>query len=106
MFASQLTAVLALAATALAAPATITLREDDVLLYGNGRYQLMKRTDLSELEAARKNGTVPPMPSYLDPKLITTTGSNNTSTPQVRSLQSRDDSTIIIPAPDNRFLGW
>lgn len=110
MLASQLTAILALAATVLSAPAPIILREDDVLLYGNGRYQLMKRTELDELEAIRKNGTLPPMPGSLDPKLITTSGISNaidnTTSPQPRSLRSRDDATIIIPAPDNRFLGW
>ncbi|KAF9734331.1 hypothetical protein PMIN06_004232 [Paraphaeosphaeria minitans] len=46
MFASQL--------LAMVAPSTITLRADDDILYGKGRYQLIKCTSIDELEAFRK----------------------------------------------------
>ena len=68
MHASQALAFLAAAATLVsAAPAAIHLRADDVLLYGQGRYTVMKRADFDELEAYRRNNTVPPMPAHLDP---------------------------------------
>lgn len=104
---SQLLTIVALSTAAIAAPSTITLRADDVVLYGKGRYQVIKRSLLDELEAFRKNGTVPPMPGYLDPNLVTETGPNTTTTKRESSpVQKRDSSTIVIPSPDSRFLGW
>jgi hypothetical protein len=103
MLTSHLFPILALSTAATAAP-TITLRSDDVLLYGAGRYQILKRTDLADLEALRKNGTTPPMPGYLDPNLTTKNGTN-TAQSAPRSIQKRDTS-IVIPGPDTRFLGW
>ncbi|KAF1976233.1 hypothetical protein BU23DRAFT_551707 [Bimuria novae-zelandiae CBS 107.79] len=112
MLTSQLLSILALGTATLAAPSTITLRADDVVLYGNGRYQIMKRSDLDELENYRKNGVVPPMPNYLNPDLVTSTPNTTDSTGtqegglEKRGLQKRAGSTIIIPNPDERFLGW
>lgn len=105
---SQLLTVVALTTGAMAAPSVITLRSDDVVLYGKGRYQIIKRTELDEIEALRKNGTVPPMPGYLDSNLITISGpnANNSSQTENRPVQKREDSTIIVPGPDSRFLGW
>ncbi|KAL1594356.1 hypothetical protein SLS60_010116 [Paraconiothyrium brasiliense] len=100
--------MVAMSTTVLAAPSTITLRADDVVLYGSGRYQIMKRADLDELEAFHKNGTVPPMPGYLNSNLITTTSPNaiNNTQKEGPSVQKRAGSVIIIPSPDSRFLGW
>ncbi|KAF2443218.1 hypothetical protein P171DRAFT_57742 [Karstenula rhodostoma CBS 690.94] len=108
MLASQLYALIAMGTAAMAAPSTITLRTDDVVLYGNGRYQITKRTDLDELEAFHKNGTVPPTPGYLNSNLITKSGSTTTNILQRDSgaIQKRGSSTIVIPNPDSRFLGW
>ncbi|KAK7187777.1 hypothetical protein DPSP01_010827 [Paraphaeosphaeria sporulosa] len=107
MLASQLLAIVAMGTTAMAAPSTIKLRADDVVLYGNGRYQIIKRTELNELEALRKNGTVPPMPGNLNPNLVTSSGPSTSVTQrQTRSIQKRGSSTIVIPNPDSRFLGW
>jgi hypothetical protein len=105
------TAVLA-AAAPTALPAPIQMGSDDVILYGHGRYQFMKRADFAELDDARKNDTVPPMPGYLDGSLFhgppsgTTEGTANV-TPPSRSLEKRKNSaTIIIRNPASRFLGW
>lgn len=108
---SQLFSAVILGTSAvLAAPSTIVLREDDVVLYGKGRYQIIKRSELSELEAARKNGTVPPMPGSLNPELVTIGGKNLTgvgnSTEKRSTMKKRGDSTIVIPSPDSRFIGW
>lgn len=109
MLTSQILAFTALGMTALAAPSTITLRSDDVVLYGKGRYQIMKRSELEDIEAYRNNGTTPPKPAYLDPNVITTTGASDAvaTDKKVRSTKKRwSESTIIIRNPDNRFLGW
>lgn len=108
MLTSHILTFTALGMTALAAPTTINVRTDDVVLYGKGRYQIMKRTDLEELEAYRKNGTVPPRPSYLDENLNTITAPSdiNAAEKSARSVQKRAESTIIVPGPDSRFLGW
>jgi len=99
----------ALVAVATAAPASIILRSDDVVLYGQGRYQIMKRTDLSELEDLRKNNIVPPMPGYLDEKLFHGPGDAaptniTTSDPPINRRFSSN--TLIIRNPASRFLGW
>lgn len=90
-------------ASVSAAPAPIAVSPDDVILHGNGRLAVMKRSDLTELEAARNAGTVPPKPSYLDDTLVTFTG-NETNAPTQR-LNKRA-TQLIIPAPNSRFLGW
>ncbi|KAF1917406.1 hypothetical protein BDU57DRAFT_570720 [Ampelomyces quisqualis] len=87
-----------------AAPAPIAVSADDVILYGSGRFSVMKRSDLTELEAARNAGTTPPKPSYLEDSLVTFTG-NETNEPQTQRLHRRD-TQLIIPAPNFRFLGW
>jgi hypothetical protein len=86
-----------------AAPAPVTVGIDDIILYGNGRLSLMKRSEFSDLEAARKSSTPPPKPSYLDDTLITFTGN---ATNQPAPLLTKRDTTLIIPGPNNRFLGW
>jgi hypothetical protein len=88
-----------------AAPAPVTVGVDDVILYGNGRLSVMKRSDFTELEAARKSGTAPPKPSHLDDTLITYSG-NQTLPSTNQTLEKRDETTIIIPGPKSRFLGW
>jgi hypothetical protein len=86
-----------------AAPAPIAVGADDVILYGNGRLSILKRSDFAELEAARTAGTVPPRPGYLDETLTTYTG-NDTNR---RTLQlNKRDATLIIANPNSRFLGW
>lgn len=87
-----------------AAPTPIKVNADDVILYGKGRFTMMKRSGLQELEAARNSGIAPPMPGSLDDTLYTILG-NKTSTP-VDQLKKRDGVTIIIPGADSRFLGW
>ncbi|KAJ4301737.1 hypothetical protein N0V90_003830 [Kalmusia sp. IMI 367209] len=99
--------MLAFGSVATAFPSTIQLREDDIVLYGKGRYQIMKRDDFTELQQARQNGTIPPMPGYLDTSLIhspdnSTTDGTNTR----RSIKKRGSETIIIPNAPQRFLGW
>jgi hypothetical protein len=86
-----------------AAPAPIAVGADDVILYGNGRLSILKRSDFADLEAARTAGTAPPKPGYLDETLTTYTG-NDTNRPTLQ-LNKRD-ATLIIPNPNTRFLGW
>ncbi|KAF1961864.1 hypothetical protein CC80DRAFT_522518 [Byssothecium circinans] len=113
MHAFQILALLVSASSFVtAAPRAIKIRADDVILYGQGRYQIMKRTELAELEECRRNGTLPPSPGYLNPKLpyynggnITTNGTTE-GTIIPRSLSKRGKETIIIPNKDERFLGW
>jgi hypothetical protein len=87
-----------------AAPAPVTVGVDDVILYGNGRLSIMKRSEFTELEAARKSSTVPPKPGHLDANLITYTGNQTVTSPP--QLRKRDETTIIVPGPKSRFLGW
>jgi hypothetical protein len=96
--------LLAISVTFVAAtPAPVAVDVDDVILYGKGRLSVMKRSDFAELEAARNGGVAPPKPSYLDDSLITYAGNQNiVPAPQLR----KRDTTIIIPGPKSRFLGW
>ena len=103
------TQVLALAssvALVAAAPAPISIGEDDIVLYSNdGRYQVMKRDDFDELKKLRESGVTPPMPSYLDDKLIPVP-MNETGSSEPK-LKKRGTTSIVVPNPDTpRFLGW
>ncbi|KAJ8113009.1 hypothetical protein OPT61_g4757 [Boeremia exigua] len=101
------TQVLALASTAAlvaAAPAPIAVGVDDVILYGkDGQYTVMKRDDLEEIKKLRESGIAPPKPGYLDDTLVTLSP-NDTEKPE-GTLNKRATS-IIIPNPHSRFLGW
>lgn len=90
--------------TSAAPTSPINIGPDDVVLYGNGRYSLMKRTDLAELQAARENGIVPPMPNYLDNTLYH--GPENSTSDSSLPTKRFDSSTVIIKNPASRFLGW
>lgn len=92
------------AAIVAAAPASIKVTEDDVILYGKGRFTMMKRSEFAELEAARNSDVAPPKPGYLDSSLYTVSG-NQTYTP-TENLEKRAGDTIIVPNPSARFLGW
>jgi hypothetical protein len=86
-----------------AAPAPVTVASDDVILYGNGRLSIIKRSDFAELEAARNSGSPPPKPGYLDKNLYTFTGNETiTSAPALKKREA----TLIIPNANSRFLGW
>lgn len=79
--------------------------EDDVILYGEGgRFQIMKRSDLEEVEKIR-NGILPmpPKPSYLDDTLITRPGN---ATRESDAVLEKRATRLIIPGPTDRFLGW
>ena len=101
---SQILALASSAALVAAAPAPIQVGADDVILYGkDGRFTMMKRADLDELEQLRKSGVTPPKPSYLDDTLITLPANESVKTDA--TLQKRTTS-IIVPDPHSRFLGW
>lgn len=109
MHASTLLALLpAVATLTLAAPAPVMIGADDVILHGNGRFQVMKRDDFEELEKLRMNNTVPPMPGNLDTTLFH--GPPEAATLNERRadapLQPRAGGGLIIPNPQSRFLGW
>ncbi|KAG9187911.1 hypothetical protein G6011_05782 [Alternaria panax] len=83
------------------APAPISIGVDDVILHGKGRFTVMKRSDFEELEAARKSGVVPPKPAYLDENHYSGNDTESTDQKHVKRATS-----IIIPNPNSRFLGW
>jgi hypothetical protein len=83
------------------APAPVSIGVDDVILHGKGRFTVMKRSDFEELEAARKSGVVPPKPAYLDENHYS---GNETNVPAKKFLKR--ETSIIIPNPNSRFLGW
>jgi hypothetical protein len=98
------TPLLALASSAaliVAAPTPVSIGVDDVILHGNGRFTVMKRSDFEELDAARKSGVVPPKPAYLDENHYS---GNETVSPANKHLKRA--TSIIIPNPNSRFLGW
>jgi hypothetical protein len=90
-------------AVASGAPASITLRSDEVILHGQGQYQIIKRSDLTELNEFRANHTVPPIPGYLETTLFHGPSNSTSSPPLTKRAES---TTLIIPAPPIRFLGW
>ena len=106
-------------ASVVAAPAApIEVTVDDVILYGSGRSMVMKRSEFLALELARNSSVPPPAPAGMDPKLtgaITYTGedcrpsfsANETIPHPPRGpLNKREINTIIIPNPNQHFLGW
>lgn len=100
---TQLICFTALLTSSLAAPTPIAITDDDVILYGTGRFSIVKRSDIDELDAARSSGVVPPKPGYLDNTLFTYAG-NETNTPS--SHKTKRDTTLIVPGRNSRFLGW
>ncbi|KAH8704655.1 hypothetical protein GQ44DRAFT_716399 [Phaeosphaeriaceae sp. PMI808] len=88
-----------------AAPAPVQVGVDDVILYGNGKFTLMKREDFAALEEARNSATAPPKPSHLDESLTTFTG-NETNVATAQPLTKRAEQVLIVPLPASRFLGW
>ncbi|PSN73967.1 hypothetical protein BS50DRAFT_566884 [Corynespora cassiicola Philippines] len=109
LFATALASGAALAAAVPApAPAPIQVGEDDVILYGSGRYKVIKRSEFDELEQLRKNKIVPPKPAYLDDTMYH--GPSNDTGAEVESHSSHDKrwktNTVIVRNPKQRFLGW
>lgn len=103
---SQVLALASSAALVAAAPASITVGVDDVILYSkDGRFTMMKRDDFDELKKLRESGVVPPKPSHLDDSLITIPANNSAPSKPQGSLKKRATS-LIIPNPHSRFLGW
>ncbi|KNG45831.1 celp0028 effector like protein [Stemphylium lycopersici] len=103
------TSALALAASAAmvaAAPApsnaAIKITQDDVVLHGNGRMKVMKRSEFEALNAGIK-AEVPPMPSYLDANLITYSGNQ---TLQANGRVQKRATELVVPGEVTRFLGW
>lgn len=103
---SQVLALASSAALVAAAPAPIMVGVDDVILYGkDGRFAMMKRDEFDELRKLRESGVVPPMPSYLDDTLITLPANETAPSTSEGTLRKRATS-LIIPNPHSRFLGW
>jgi hypothetical protein len=100
---SQFICFTAFIISSIAAPAPIAITADDVILYGKGRFSVVKRSEIDELDAARKSGIAPPKPGYLDDTLFTYSG-NETNTPSPK--RTKRDTTLIVPGPNSRFLGW
>lgn len=103
LFSTQALIIASGLACVSAAPAPFVVGLDDVILVGNGRLSVMKRSELKELEDARNAVSAPPKPSHLEDNLVTYTGKQAAA--PLSKLRKRDDS-IIIPNPNSRFLGW
>lgn len=102
--------VIALASSALLVAAVprprITVTEDDVILYGNGRFMMVRRDEFEELDRARNSPTPPPMPDFLN-----TTAFHGPGAPAVplvaAPLKKRfNTNTVIVKNEPQRFLGW
>jgi hypothetical protein len=108
-FASAL-ALAASAAMVAAAPApskaAIKITQDDVVLHGNGRMKVMKRSEFEALNADIKAGVVPPKPSYLDANLITYSGNETLQALQGNGRVQKRATELVIPGEGSRFLGW
>lgn len=89
----QVLAIVSSAALVAAVPAPVA---DDVVIYD--------KDTLEELEKLRNSDVVPPKPSYLDDTLVTLPV-NESAKAAASTLQKRA-TTIIIPNPKVRFLGW
>ncbi|EMD90134.1 hypothetical protein COCC4DRAFT_19184 [Bipolaris maydis ATCC 48331] len=90
------------AAAPAAQPAPIAVAMDDVVLHGNGRLQVMKRSEFDQLFPVDKYpvGT----PSQFEPNLITYTGAEIA---KMRSSSlSKRDTSIVIPGKTTTFTGW
>lgn len=96
--------ILVASCAALSAAAPTMLAEDDVVLYGNGRMQKMKRSELAEIEAIMNSGITPPRPNELEESLYTVLGNATQNT--TSALTKRGDDSIVIPNEPIRFLGW
>ncbi|KAH9866546.1 hypothetical protein J1614_008236 [Plenodomus biglobosus] len=102
-----ITALIASSATLIAAapaPAPIHVGLDDVILHGNGRFAVMKRSEVEEIQAMRNSAIVPPKPNELEASLKFFAGNETNQSPE--RLSERDGNTLIIPEPPMRFLGW
>ncbi|CAA9965414.1 hypothetical protein PTMSG1_08773 [Pyrenophora teres f. maculata] len=105
------------------APKPIMLEVDDVILHGNGRAMVMKRSEFDLLEKLRNSPELPPAPAGWDgekvvpPKVwdykkIVQSRSVETGNRTTRDIPmherhgKRKITTIAIPRNSNRFLGW
>lgn len=110
MYFSSALLLAANAAFVLAAPApaskSIHIGEDDVLLYGDDRVKMMKRSEFDEINAAARNADLDEtMPGYLNTELFTLSGSELTKySPE--GVTKRSGRTLFIPFAPKRFLGW
>ncbi|ORY15725.1 hypothetical protein BCR34DRAFT_558439 [Clohesyomyces aquaticus] len=103
MYLSYILILASSAALITAAPSTpITVREDDVILYGKGHYQLLKCDHFKQLQDLRRSNIVPPRPTYLDTPGFYSSLNSTSSPPRSK----RDSSTIFIKNPVSSFLGW
>lgn len=98
------------AAAPASAPGPIMVGVDDVILFGKGgRFTIMKRSQVDDLEKLRSSRIPPPMPSHLDDTLVALpihqSFKSDESEESNATLRKRATS-IIIPGPESRFLGW
>ena len=104
MHSTQVLALASSAALVATAPASITVGVDDVILYGkDGHFTMMKRDKLEELKNLHASGIAPPKPGYLDDTLVTLPVNE---TQKLDSDLKKRTTSIIIPNPHSRFLGW
>jgi hypothetical protein len=85
-----------------AKPAPFAVGADDVVLHGNGRIEVMKRSEFRK--RFPDSGVMPPTPLHLDPDWITLSG------PELANLTSshlsKRDVSVVIPGPTTQFEGW
>ncbi|CBX97258.1 hypothetical protein IAQ61_007330 [Plenodomus lingam] len=89
------------------APEPINIGLDDVILYGKGRYAIVKRSEVDEIQKIRESGVLPPKPTELEEGMFVVAGGKNKSVEgQAVAAEKRDGERLIIPNPHQRFLGW
>lgn len=103
----------ALIAAAPAAPPSVPghvhVYPDEILLLGNGRHQVMKRSEFAALEAARKNP--PPMPAWMNTSIPTLYGGKyipaiGEETKPTLAKRDKKETIYVIGPESPKFLDW
>lgn len=93
---------------AAAPTSNIVVMEDEVVLYGSGRYQIMKRSEFHE-KFSDYYFNQSSVPAQIDTRGITTYTSEQIEEIVVRETSNkikRDNGDVVIMGQKTRFLGW
>ncbi|KAH7409022.1 hypothetical protein BKA64DRAFT_664003 [Cadophora sp. MPI-SDFR-AT-0126] len=102
MFSSSIVSLIMAAGLASAAVVPRTLNPDEIIVYGEGRVEIMNKTAFTALQSGATIGR----PAPIHPDLVSGSGSTNT-TSSASILNKRCDSiTVFTPNPVQTFLDW
>ncbi|KAK0109528.1 hypothetical protein ONS95_002216 [Cadophora gregata] len=100
MFSSSILSLVMAAGLASAAVVPRTLNPDEIIVYGEGRVEIMNKTAWESLQ----NGAMIGRPAAIHPDLVSGTGPVNST---ASTLNKRCDSiTVFTPNPVQTFLDW